>query len=106
MTSDELVKAAFNVANLASKDPKSLKEAKGTAEWLEWQKAINIEMDQLNQRKTWMLVDPPKEHNIIKNKWVFQRKYDKEGVKIMVLTTQSTVIGSGVIGFITPRLVY
>jgi len=68
MSSDELINAALNVANLTSEDPQSLTEARESPEW---EKAIHIELDQLNQRKTWILVDPPKERNIIKNKWVF-----------------------------------
>jgi hypothetical protein len=77
MSSDELINAALNVA---SEDPQSLTEARESPDWPEWEKAIHIELDQLNQRKTWTLVDPPKECNIIKNKWVFIRKYDKLGI--------------------------
>jgi hypothetical protein len=80
MSSDELINATLNVANLASEDPQSLTEARESPDWPEWEKAIHIELDQLNQRKTWTLVDPPKEHNIIKNKWVFIQEYDKLGI--------------------------
>jgi hypothetical protein len=74
-----LINATLNVANLASEDPQSLTEARESPDWPEWEKAIHIELDQLNYRKTWTLVDPPKKHNIIKNKWVFVHKYDKLG---------------------------
>lgn len=29
--------------------------------------------------KVWELVDRPKSHNIVKNKWVYKKKYDATG---------------------------
>ena len=80
LSSDEVINAAFNKANLASEDPQSLKEARESAEWTEWEEAIHSELDQLKQKETWVLTDPPKERVPIKSKWVFAKKYDKNGV--------------------------
>ena len=45
----ELINATFNKANIASKDPRSLQEARESPEWLDWEKAIQNELDQLIQ---------------------------------------------------------
>jgi len=80
ISSGKLINAAFNKANIASEDPRSLQEARESPEWPDWEKAIQNELDQLIQRNTWVSVDPPKEQVPIKNKWVFVKKYDKLGI--------------------------
>ena len=75
----EMVYAAFNETGLASENPKTLKEAKESPDWPQWQKAIEIELDQLQQMGTWDLVNLPEERQAIGNKWVFLKKYSKTG---------------------------
>lgn len=41
------------------------------------EKAIKIELDQLQKMGTWDLVDLPDERQAIGNKWVFLKKYLK-----------------------------
>ena len=48
-------------------------------DWPEWEKAIHTELDQLNQFGTWKLVDCPLDAVLIPNKWVFLKKYNKQG---------------------------
>jgi len=60
-------------------DPKSLQEAKGSSDWPEWEKAINIKLKQLDHMGTWELINCPNDAVPLVNKWVFVRKYNKEG---------------------------
>jgi len=55
----EVVYAAFNESGIAPENPKSLNEAKGLADWPQWEKA--------------------QERHAIGNKWVFLKKYSKTG---------------------------
>jgi hypothetical protein len=64
---------------LGGDDPKSLKEARTSPEWPEWERAINAELDQLNEMGTWSLVEKPTDAIPIANKWVFTKKYGKSG---------------------------
>ena len=59
--------------------PDSLKEAKRSSEWDEWEKAIAKELDQHVQTSTWELVDKPDDAIPISNKWVFEKKRNKAG---------------------------
>ena len=49
----------------------SLNEAQWSADWPEWEKAMQAELKQLNQMGTWELVDKPPDAVPISNKWVF-----------------------------------
>jgi hypothetical protein len=70
---------AFNESNLRNKDPKTLKEAIRLPDWPEWEKAVNAELTMLEQMGTWKLADVPENRKPITNKWVFVKKYNKEG---------------------------
>jgi hypothetical protein len=63
----------------SSGEPESLEEAKRSPEWPEWEKAIKIELDQLTNMGTWDLVNKPIDAVPISNKWVFIKKYNKDG---------------------------
>ena len=60
MSLAEIVYQAFTETNLQKGDPKTLKEAKPSPEWPEWEKAIQAKLKQLREMGTWNLVDPPK----------------------------------------------
>ncbi|KAG2045494.1 hypothetical protein BDR06DRAFT_978170, partial [Suillus hirtellus] len=51
----EMIFAAFNESGIAPDDPKSLKEAKTSPDWSQWEKAVNTELEQLNTMGTWEL---------------------------------------------------
>jgi len=55
-------------------DCHSLKEARESPDWPEWEKAIQTELEQLRQMGTWKLVDKPVGAMPIANKWVFTKK--------------------------------
>jgi len=86
---EEINKTILNMAELdystlaespeGDRDPITLKEAKESPNWKEWNKAIHVELDVLKNMGTWRLVDCPKEAVPISNKWVFVTKYNKEG---------------------------
>ena len=67
---------------LAEKDPANIREAENAPDWEEWKKAMDDEINQLNERKTWKLVDLPPDRSAIGNKWVFVRKRDENGAII------------------------
>jgi hypothetical protein len=48
-------------------------------DWPEWEKAVNAELTTLKQMGTWELADVPENRKPIMNKWVFVKKYNKEG---------------------------
>ena len=50
---------AFNESGIAPESPLSLKDAKESGEWEQWEKAIMMELDQLQMMGTWELVDLP-----------------------------------------------
>jgi hypothetical protein len=57
----------------------SLKEAKESPDWPEWEKAIQAKLNQFWKKDIWKLVDQPAGVVPLKNKWVFILKKDKEG---------------------------
>jgi hypothetical protein len=59
---------------LAEKPPWNLREAREAVDWEKWKIAIKEELDQLEETKTWELVDLPEGHKPIGCKWVFNRK--------------------------------
>ena len=56
-----------------------IREARESPDWPEWEAVIQTELDQLHKMGTWELVDPPEGRVPVSNKWVFNRKYDKDG---------------------------
>ena len=60
-------------------DQPTFKQAKRSAEWPEWERAIQSELAQLHEKGTWKLVEKPKNAIPISNKWVLTKKRDKEG---------------------------
>jgi hypothetical protein len=57
----------------------SLKEARESPEWPEWEIVIYVELDQLHQMGTWQVVDKPSRVMLIANKFMFAKKCDKAG---------------------------
>jgi len=57
----------------------SLKDAKKSADWPKWEKAVQIELTQLQQMGTWRLVEKPPDAIPLANKWTFVRKRNKAG---------------------------
>ena len=66
-------------AIIAGDELTSLKDAKNSPNWPEWEIAIQAELDLLKEKGTWKLVEKPPDAIPIANKWVFIKKRDKEG---------------------------
>jgi hypothetical protein len=73
-TSDEQI-----FAIIAGDEYTSLKDARNSPDWPEWEKAIQSELAQLNQMGTWRLVEKPPNAIPIANKWTFIKKRNKAG---------------------------
>ena len=59
--------------------PRSVKEALKSDECIEWEKAINEELNQLKEKGTWRLENLPDDREAVGCKWVFVRKNDEHG---------------------------
>jgi len=66
-------------AVLLDDDCRSLSKAKASFEWPDWERAMQIELDQLKHMGTWKLIEKPPGVVPIGNKWVYAKKHDKEG---------------------------
>jgi hypothetical protein len=66
-------------AIIAGDELTSLNKAKGSQDWPEWQKAMKDELQLLNEKGTWELVNKPPDAVLLPNKWTTIKKRDKEG---------------------------
>jgi hypothetical protein len=66
-------------SQIVSFEPKTYKQAINCQESDEWKKAMQQEIDSINQHETWTLVDLPKDRIAIGSKWVFKIKTDIHG---------------------------
>ena len=69
----------YTFAIIAGDEYTSLKDARNSPDWPEWEKAIQNELAQLYQTGTWKLVEKPPNAIPIANKWTFIRKRNKAG---------------------------
>ncbi|PIL24887.1 transcription factor [Ganoderma sinense ZZ0214-1] len=60
-------------------DPRTLREAQEAPDWVEWEKAISVEMENLKAHGTYELVAKPHGAHVIGSKLVFHRKRNAEG---------------------------
>ena len=67
------------VKNSVHEFPNTINEARASHEAIHWEKAIQEELNMLQRKNTWELVDPPSNKNILSNRWVFTKKYDENG---------------------------
>ena len=59
-------------------EPRTVKDAQESQEWLQWKEAMDEEISALEKNKTWTLVDCPPNVRPIKNKWVFKVKLNPD----------------------------
>ena len=78
MMVDEYAMVA-DASEMEGLEPRSLAEAKRRPDWLQWERAIDEELEVLKKAGTWRLVDAPPEANIVGSKWVFRAKKDAAG---------------------------
>ncbi len=61
------------------KEPSTIWEARKSAEAHEWIKAAQLELNSLEHRETWELVERPAGRKVVDNVWVFRRKLGPSG---------------------------
>lgn len=76
MTSVQLCASAF-IANVEL--PTTVEEAKRSPDAKRWELAMTEELNSLKRNETWTLVEAPKDHKPIRNKWVFRLKTKPDG---------------------------
>ena len=63
--------AAVALTELDETEP-SYEEARMRLDWPEWQKVIDVELENLQSAGTWEVVERPVGINIVDSKWVFR----------------------------------
>ena len=63
-------------ALLSIVEPKNFTEAIKSVEWV---KAMNEELYQIEKNETWELVPRPEDKNIVGTKWIFKNKFNQDG---------------------------
>ncbi|KAK9703663.1 Reverse transcriptase (RNA-dependent DNA polymerase) [Popillia japonica] len=61
------------------RDPNSFSEALGSNASDQWLQAMHEEIESLKQNNTWVLVERPKNVQVLKNRWVLRQKTGKNG---------------------------
>jgi hypothetical protein len=69
--------ATYN--SMGGDELKTLKVARQSLNWPEWEKAVNSEPEQLTCMGMWQLTAKPANMLLIANKWVFIKKFNKSG---------------------------
>lgn len=71
---------SYDTAFLAmSNEPKTYNDAINSVDSKQWIEAMDEEFDSLIKNNVWTLVNPPIEHNVTDNKWVFKVKENPDG---------------------------
>ena len=58
-----------------SRDPRNFKEAMESANKIEWKKAMELELETIEENNTWELTELPKGKQLVGSKWVFKTKH-------------------------------
>jgi Reverse transcriptase (RNA-dependent DNA polymerase) len=59
--------------------PNTLKDVKKSLDWPQWEKAIQSELQMLQEKGTWRLESLPADWQAIGNRWTFKKKFDVDG---------------------------
>lgn len=83
---------AMLTSNDADSEPETYTEALASADAEKWVSSMQSEYDSLIENKTWILVPRPKNHNVIKCRWVYRKKRDENN---KVIKFKSRVVAKG-----------
>lgn len=72
--------ASFYVSTDINSDPEIVQDALNGPLKEEWKKAMRAEYESLLKNNVWELVERPRNHNVIKSKWMFKTKRNASGV--------------------------
>jgi hypothetical protein len=64
---------------VSSIKPKKIDEVLKNVNWVN---AMHEELNNFNRNQVWELVERPKEHNVIRTKWVYRNKQDQDGIVV------------------------
>jgi hypothetical protein len=64
---------------VSSIEPKKIDE---TLKDVDWINTMHEELNNFKRNQLWELVERPKDHNMIRSKWVFRNKQDQDGIVI------------------------
>ena len=67
------------IAKITNVNPKTLQEARSRKDWAQWWNAIKYEYGALISNGTWTILEVPNDTKLIRTKWVFVIKRDKNG---------------------------
>ena len=59
-------------------EPTSFAEAQRSPDYAQWKEAMDEELSTLTANGTWQIVDVPPGTNLLRTKWVFKKKLDKD----------------------------
>ena len=71
--------ANLNLIKNEESEPRSVKEALSSFNKNKWKKAMDEEINSLNENSTWDIVPLPKDSNLVTCKWVFKTKCSADG---------------------------
>jgi len=71
-----IIEASSYLALLSSIEPRNISEACKDECWV---KAMNEELEQIENNNTWELVPRPNDKNVIGTKWIFKNKLNENG---------------------------
>jgi uncharacterized lipoprotein len=64
---------------MSSIEPKKIDEALLDVDWVN---AMYEELNNFIRNQVWELVERPKDHNMIRTKWVFRNNQDQDGIVV------------------------
>ncbi|KAH0810343.1 hypothetical protein GEV33_012448 [Tenebrio molitor] len=69
----------FANISILNAEPESFEEATSSGNAEQWKQAMDEEIQSLKQNQTWTLVEPPKNQQVIDNRWVYKIKRKEDG---------------------------
>ena len=67
------------INNIGVDEPTTYREAQNSNDWDQWKKAMDDEMNSLQEKKVIEIVDRPENRKVISCKWVYRIKRDSKG---------------------------
>jgi hypothetical protein len=77
-TRSRLVLFCEHFSFVSSIEPKKIKVLKD----VDWVNAMHEELNNFTKNQVWNLVERPKNHNMIRTKWVYRNKQDQDGIVV------------------------
>jgi hypothetical protein len=59
-----------------------LKKIEKALKDVDWVNTMHEELNNFERNQVWELVERPKDHNVIRTKWVFRNKQDQDGIVV------------------------